>query len=489
MLNKLTITIKILLYWIFLPFFAISMVNIFTTSIPHFPVATILVAFGIFWSTMASAYLILDGRGSPFFGKKVSPKRLVKSGPYSMSRHPIYFGYIIYTLGLTLWINLFSLWIWAIVVIVLTFLALYEERKLSKKFSEYKDYKKNVPFFLLPLKKWKIDPLLNPPFLYAFLFLIGKFIMPFFYDVRIRGREKVPDGPYVPISSHTSYIDPLFMIDALNAYIRFPITTAHQGKARWFFDHTGIFPIKRYMVDVSAMMKFTKTMKSGGIIGIFPEGERNWDGRPLKIQEGVIKLLMMSPNPILPIRIKYAHTFWPRWAKKLQKGIIEVEIGDPVRPEDCQKAFDFIFEGTLEENAHYRDYRGIERYIYMCPKCDEIGTIRSKKSGFECVKCHAQWIKPSIADVRNMHDNFKFLADQAISDKAIVNGEKVLIRIDIPRVQIGNDVFDLKEIQSVLTESNTELYIYTDKLFVIHFLHTSPLMWKEYFNLLLSSGK
>ena len=486
--KKFAYFIRIFVYWIFLPYTLVWIVDIFIKPTSIFPWALALMIFGALWSIISSTYLILCGHGTPFSGKN-STKNLVTAGPYSMSRHPIYFGYMIYTLGISLLFNPYTLWVWAIGVIMMVFFGFIEDKKLSKKFPGHEKYRKDLPF-LLPLKKWKVDPVTEPPFLYAFMFLIGKFIVPFFFDVRITGQEKIPDGPYIPIANHTSYADPLFVIDALNCYVRFPITEAHYNKTKWFFNLVGIFPIKRYTVDVSSMMKFVKTMKKGGIVGIFPEGERNWDNRHLDVQEGVIKLLKMSTNPILPIRIENAHVLWPRWAKKLHKGIIEVRIGDPVDPKDYQKAFDFIFEDTISGETTYPDYRGIERYLWQCPECKSIGSLRSHKKGFDCTKCHSRWSSPSIETVRNIHDEFKISEDIfPVFDEVLFEGKKVKATIFLDGVEIGDKKFPISSIQSVLPESNKDLYIYTGELFIISPINASPLMLKELMDFAFKSSQ
>lgn len=481
MTNNVKAVLKIIFYWAIIPFVLIGITDYFLKSTTNISWSMILIVAGILWAGISAAYLILDGHGTPF---NINPtKRLVKCGPYSMSRHPIFFGFIIYTLGLSLYFNPFTLWMWSIGVVILVISSFIEDKKLVKRFPEAQNYKKTVPL-LLPIKRWKVDPVTQPPFVYAFMFLVGKFIVPFLFDVRITGREKIPTGSYVVISNHTSYPDPLFVIDTLNSYVRFPITSAHYEKTGWFFKLTGMFPIKRYTIDVSALMKFTKTMRSGGIIGIFPEGERNWDGRPLEIPDGVLRLLSMSPNPILPIRIDDVHLLWPRWAKKLRKGIVRIEIGDPINPKDHQKALDYTFLDTFKDEK-YADYRGIEKYIWKCPSCKTIGAMNAFKDGFKCDKCGALWLAPTVEKVRNLHDSIEFsLKDLPLSDDALVNGKRSKITLYESKIEIGDKSLVLSEIQSFLTESNKSIYVFSKELFIIHPLKTSSLMWKEYFDFL-----
>jgi protein-S-isoprenylcysteine O-methyltransferase Ste14 len=108
-----------------------------------------------------------------FHHKKVG---LFTRGLYSKIRHPQFLGIIIVTLGLTMEIlgsglNNYVLprestvsfglpqlaGLWFLQVLGYITIAWYEERQLSKKFSEYKDYKQHVSF-LFPVKTPKKIP-------------------------------------------------------------------------------------------------------------------------------------------------------------------------------------------------------------------------------------------------------------------------------------------------------------------------------------------
>jgi protein-S-isoprenylcysteine O-methyltransferase Ste14 len=84
---------------------------------------------------------------------------LIKSGAYSVVRHPQFLGIIIITIGLTVMVltnstsNLFQIvGLWLMQVLGYILIARYEERRLSKKFGiEFRQYKQEVPF-LFPIK-------------------------------------------------------------------------------------------------------------------------------------------------------------------------------------------------------------------------------------------------------------------------------------------------------------------------------------------------
>lgn len=476
--------IKTLIYWIAIPFGMIAIFNISSKAPSHLIWGIGPMIFGMFWSSLATAYLILDGHGTPFFGK-YSPKRMVTCGPYSMSRHPIYFGYMIYTLGLVMLFNLTLIWIWIPSVFFMFILSLLEEHKLLKKFPNYAIYRKSKPHFI-PLKKWSVNPTMQPPFLFAFLYMIGKILILFMYDIKSVGKEKIPDPPYLIVANHSSYFDPFYLMDTNNSYMRSPVTWSHYNDMKWLLNNVGMFPVKRYTIDTSAIIKIIRTLKSGGIIGLFVENERNWDGRPLKIKNSIIHFLESVKVPILPVRIEGAHLAWPRWAKHFHVGRIKVVIGKAINPEEYQRALDFVLKDTVPQSSHYKDYRGIESYLWQCPDCGTIGSIKSFKRGFECSHCHRIWFSPSVGEVREIHNKIypKSTEELPISDEAIVNEKKSKISLFADRFRVAEENLQISAVKAALVESRHEFYIYTKKLLKIVPSKTSPLMWKEWIDFL-----
>lgn len=90
---------------------------------------------------------------------------LYKTGIYGKIRHPQFTGIIITTMGLTVMSSTMGahgsrriVGLWLLQVLGYIVIAYYEERTLTKKFSEeYKEYKRKVPF-LFPIKNPKKIP-------------------------------------------------------------------------------------------------------------------------------------------------------------------------------------------------------------------------------------------------------------------------------------------------------------------------------------------
>jgi protein-S-isoprenylcysteine O-methyltransferase Ste14 len=96
------------------------------------------------------SFIILKHRGTPKGGWEDTTK-LVDTGVYGITRHPMYFGTALWTLGVILIQQSIISIILGIIAIILFFMASKgEDKKLIKKFGDaYKEYMKKVPFWPL----------------------------------------------------------------------------------------------------------------------------------------------------------------------------------------------------------------------------------------------------------------------------------------------------------------------------------------------------
>jgi protein-S-isoprenylcysteine O-methyltransferase Ste14 len=84
--------------------------------------------------------------GTPVPGNKPTTV-IVRTGPYRLSRNPIYLAFSLLHLGIAIWVN--SLWLIATLIATVALMALVviprEERYLERRFgAEYLDYKASV---------------------------------------------------------------------------------------------------------------------------------------------------------------------------------------------------------------------------------------------------------------------------------------------------------------------------------------------------------
>jgi isoprenylcysteine carboxyl methyltransferase (ICMT) family protein YpbQ len=101
-----------------------------------------------------SAIAVFNLRRS--FSVIIQVRNIVKHGLYRYVRHPMYFGYVITAIGLSMTSpQFFFIFLTSIHVILLFFRAYLEEKKLAACSGEYRKYMQNTPF-LFPVKFKKL---------------------------------------------------------------------------------------------------------------------------------------------------------------------------------------------------------------------------------------------------------------------------------------------------------------------------------------------
>jgi 1-acyl-sn-glycerol-3-phosphate acyltransferase len=67
-------------------------------------------------------------------------------------------------------------------------------------------------------------------------------------------------------------------------------------------------------------------IKKGNGIGVYPEGERTWDGTLLPFKYNTIRFVRSIQVPIVIVKISGAFEVLPRWSHKIQGGNIRIEV-------------------------------------------------------------------------------------------------------------------------------------------------------------------
>jgi 1-acyl-sn-glycerol-3-phosphate acyltransferase len=85
------------------------------------------------------------------------------------------------------------------------------------------------------------------------------------------------------------------------------------------------FPVKRGETDMKAMRHAMQVLKDGRVLGIFPEGTRNYDGQIKPIETGIAVMALKSRVPVIPIMINGRYKLFSK---------ITVNIGEPIPLDD-----------------------------------------------------------------------------------------------------------------------------------------------------------
>ena len=102
------------------------------------------------------------------------------------------------------------------------------------------------------------------------------------YNPKIVGKENIPTkGAFLLVGNHTHLMDQCNVIISTKRYIRFLAKAEYfdsnnkVGKFAWFFRGTGCIPVYRDQKDPEAKNIALDVLKTGHVVGLFPEGTRN----------------------------------------------------------------------------------------------------------------------------------------------------------------------------------------------------------------------
>jgi 1-acyl-sn-glycerol-3-phosphate acyltransferase len=460
--------LSVAVYWLALPALILFMarkLDVMLSMRPlaaavSLPIGSILLAISLMLSFWCAVTFYLCGGGFPL--AFLPPERLVKEGPYSLSRHPLYSVFTVHLIGLGLIIR--SPTTIAIIApgsfLLLSLYALiHEERLLLRRYGdEYQQYKTEVPFFGRVCAKR-----CRPGVVFSIVYLIGKCIVAVLFPVKASGTVNLPrKGPYILVCNHASYLDPVFLIAASNRYVRF-FTTGEMMRTpikAWLFRALGSISTSRYRVDSRSVRAFLSAIKEGEIVGIFPEGERTWDGNHLPINPTVRRLLRSAQVPLIPARIEGSYAAYPRWSSFPLPSRITVRFFESVDPENTPAALSCIRDAEIGHTCIPRDTRGLERLIWACPACSTIGSINSHGRTIICTNCQAWWRLDRHLNVHSVNGSKVHLPEFASSLKgeSLLKDLETMSSVGQVRVLAGEERLAAKA-SGQLTYQDQELHV------------------------------
>jgi len=372
----LVLILYIVGFWIVLPAGLIVTSVILDQSIPYvFTDSRLIYSAGITIILLAAFLLIMAIIQFRQLGKTLPlsatpPKVLINRGLFALWRHPIYLFYTLLLVGVSLTIRSAGM---LIIVLPLFICGQYiyiriEEHFLFKRLGPTYAYYKRTTSLIFP----KLSHLLKIPLWITFKLL---------FKFQITDIKNIPrQSPFFLMATHRNYFDPFFIGIPLDLPVNFVTTYEMYRKplSRWLFRTLFCIPKKRYLNDSQAVRAIINVLNGGGIIGIFPEGERSWNGKTAPYKPEVLKLLKkFSHIPVLPVRIDGNYHAWPRWGTFPRRSKVSVTYQKPyfVSSEDSLKQIEKKLKSLVQPDDHDRVCLSnkiawnLTHVIYRCPAC------------------------------------------------------------------------------------------------------------------------
>lgn len=156
------------------------------------------------------------------------------------------------------------------------------------------------------------------------------------FQLRVEGAENLPtSGPTILVANHRSWLDPALLGAASVRPVHFLILDDVYDKrwTRWFYRWMRTIPVSSDSgKSLFAMREAIRRLRSGGVIGIFPEGRVFTREQPGEFRPGVALLARRSGSPIVPVQIRGSAEAWPKGRTWPRPAPVEVRIGPPIAP-------------------------------------------------------------------------------------------------------------------------------------------------------------
>lgn len=169
---------------------------------------------------------------------------------------------------------------------------------------------------------------------YAFFKALLGFLARIPARVEVQGREHIPrKGPYILVANHQSILDPILVQSSVPRNDLHTLTKSTQFDGalfRWVMPRLNAIPVRRYRVDPQAVRVLLRHLDAGRGVGIYPEGERSWDGAIQPLRRGSVRVILKAGVPVVPCGVDGSFDVWPRWSRRVRSAPVRIRFGPPL---------------------------------------------------------------------------------------------------------------------------------------------------------------
>lgn len=216
-----------------------------------------------------------------------------------------------------------------------------------------------------------------------------------------------PSEPFVLLANHSHRLDPYVIASYLKRPVRYMANLEGvSALSRIVAPIVGAYGKRKGMEDLRALKDTLRYFRQGDSIGIFPEGDRSWDGESAPLRPGIEKLLKKLGAPLRLVRQVGNYLSGPRWAERGRRGryllffrTLDAEFVRESDSEELRRAIsDFLYGNDLKA-AELADTEyvctspadGVERLLWLCPACGSVDTMAGRGDRISCRACGARW--------------------------------------------------------------------------------------------------
>jgi len=240
--------------------------------------------------------------------------------------------------------------------------------------------------------------------------LLSAFYAPYLLNSRqvaATGAEGLPKAPFLLMSDHSNALDAYVLGALLRTPIRFMANVEGvSGAKAALASLVGAYRRRKGASDIAALRETFALSRSGEAIGLFPEGDRSWDGSSSPIRPGAGKLARRLGVPLVIARQKGNYLARPRWAAAPRRGPWSIDFlsyGADELARMSDALVEAIISSAIEKNEikdAQREARafecersadGVGRLLWRCPVCGKTDSISGSGNVVSCDCCGSKW--------------------------------------------------------------------------------------------------
>ncbi|HEY8500631.1 MAG TPA: lysophospholipid acyltransferase family protein, partial [Clostridia bacterium] len=247
--------------------------------------------------------------------------------------------------------------------------------------------------------------------------------------------EEIADikPPYLVIGNHIGAWDPFLMSLGVKEPIYFVVSDAH-FRHFWLsqvLKLVGGIPKAKQLADSGTIRAIISIIKKNGVVGVYPEGARNWDLKNVPVFYATAKLIKNLKVPVINTLMEGAGLTRPRWARSSRTGIINMKYSVLFTTEEINRlSVDDIYQKIVDgirmneydwQEKNMVPFKGrnlaeyLDLFLVVCPRCKSLCSLYSHGDFFTCNNCNYTVRYNEYGYFETEHEPF-FLSPQTWSD-------------------------------------------------------------------------
>lgn len=215
------------------------------------------------------------------------------------------------------------------------------------------------------------------------------------------------EPPFLMIANHAMNIDPILVSVAYKKQPLSFVASEHLGRlgltSKLLNRYFSIISRSKASNAMGTVRSVMRALRAGDPVLLFAEGDCTWDGVSGKVFPATGKLAKAVGVPLVTYRMSGTYLTHPRWAERDRRGCIHGSLvhvyntdelaamtPDEVTDAINRDIYEDAWECQLGSPAAFTagsPAEGLEKALFICPKCGGIDCITTKGSEVFCEHC------------------------------------------------------------------------------------------------------